>query len=153
MSGCNCVGNFDLCILQGATYAKVFTWIAGVCCGQGTVGAQPAPVDLTGFSASMQIKPYSLSPTVHYDASGDQTLRGKDGTITLNIKPGNTQQFTWWEGVYDLLLADPSGNVTRLLSGDVSVCPGVTGPQVGQFVLLPGGQAADVPGGEGVLTP
>jgi hypothetical protein len=148
----NCVGNYSFCIDQNATFLRIFTWFAGSCCG--AVGSQPAPVDLTGYRANMQIRPFPLSSTILYDASANITLGGIAGTITLLIPPLNTAGFTWWTGVYDLLLTDPYGVVTRLLSGSVSVCPGVTPLSVGeQFVLLPGGQAALVPGGEGVLTP
>lgn len=147
-----CAGNYNLCISQGATYKKIFTWIAGTC-GCGTAGAQPAPVDLTGYTAAMQIKPFALSSAIYYDASADITLGGVDGTITLDIPSADTEGFTWWNGVYSLLLIDSSGNVTTLLSGQVTVCPGVTAPPTAQFVLLPGGQAANVPGGQGILTP
>jgi hypothetical protein len=146
-----CVGNYDLCIKQGATYTKIFTWLAGQCCG--AAGGGPAPVDLTGYSATMQFRQYAGSPTLLYDASADITLGGVNGTIELVIDATDTEGFTWWNGVYDLLLTSSSGIVTRLLSGTVDVCPGVTMPNTGQFVLLPGGQSANVPGGQGVLTP
>lgn len=147
-----CIANYDLCVDQNATYEKVFTWFNTPCCN--AVGAQPTPVDLTGYTASMQIRAYALSPTVLYDASSNITLGGAAGTVTLEIPAASTSGFTWWEAVYDLLLTDPSGFVTRLLSGSVSVCPGVTstGTQA-QFVLLPGGQAQLTPGGQGLLTP
>jgi hypothetical protein len=149
MSGC-CVGNFNICIQQGASYIRVFTWIAGGC-GCNTAGAGPTPVDLTGYSGALQIRPYPGSDTVLYDASADLSSGGVDGTITLNIPASATQGFTWWNGVYDLLLTSPQGEVTKLLSGAVIVCPVVT--NVGQFVLLPAGQAGLVPSGQGVLTP
>lgn len=152
MNGC-CVANYNFCVDQNATLSKVFTWLMQQC---NAVGAAPAPVDLTGWSAAMQIRPFPLSTTVLYDASSKITLGGKTGTISLNIPATDTAGFTWWTGVYDMLLIDPAGVVTRLLSGSVSVCPGVTIPVIGgagQFVLLPGGQAALVPGGQGILTP
>jgi hypothetical protein len=152
MNGC-CIGNYNFCIDQFATLTRIFTWFAGQCCG--AAGSQPAPVDLTGYTASMQIKPYPLSSVVFYDASSDITLGGIDGTIMLVIPAEETADFTWWNGVYDLLLTAPNGNVTRLLSGTVSVCPGVTGEVVGpgQFILTPGGQAVLTPGGQGIVTP
>jgi hypothetical protein len=125
MENC-CVGAYDFCINQYATYTRVFTWLAGTCCGQGTVGAQPAPVDLTGYTAALQIRAYPLSATVLYDASSDLVLGSTAGTITLTIPASATETFTWWNGVYDLLLTDPSGNATRLLQGSVTVSPAVT---------------------------
>lgn len=151
MNGC-CIANYNFCVDQNATLLKVFTWLITQCCN--AVGAAPAPVDLTGYTAAMQIRPYPGSDTILYDASADITLGGPLGTVTLEIPASATAAFTWWTGVYDLLLTDPTGFVTRLLSGSVSVCPGVTVPSGGgQFVLLPGGQAALLPGGQGVLTP
>lgn len=152
MNGC-CIANYNFCIDQNATLLKVFTWLTQACCN--AVGSAPAPVDLTGYTANMQIRPFAQSTNVLYDASADITLGGPLGTITLEIPASATAGFTWWTGVYDLLLTDPSGFVTRLLSGTVTVCPGVTIPVAsgGQFVLLPGGQAALLPGGQGVLTP
>jgi hypothetical protein len=150
----NCIGNYNFCIDQNATLTRIFTWLAGSCCG--AVGSQPAPVDLTGYTANMQIRPYPLATAVLFDASADITLGGTGGTITLVIPASVTAGFTWWCGVYDLLLTDPYGNVTRLLSGAVSVCPGVTAPISGptpQLVLLPGGVPVLLPGGGGVLTP
>lgn len=151
MTGC-CVATYNFCVDQNATFQRVFTWIETPCCG--AVGAQPAPVDLTGYTANMQIRAYPLAATVLYDASNNIVLGGTAGTVTLTIPAAATAGFTWWAGVYDLLLTDPNGIVTRLLNGSVSVCPGVTVPAPsGQFVLLPGGQAALLPSGQGVLTP
>jgi hypothetical protein len=124
MTACG-TGTYNLCINQGATYTKVFVWTAGACpCG--TVGAAPSAVDLTGYTATMQFRPFPLSTTLLYDASSNITLGGVNGTITLVIPAANTETFTWWQGVYDLLLTDSSGNATRLLMGSISVSPGVS---------------------------
>jgi hypothetical protein len=123
-----CVGNYNLCIQQGATYQRTFIWSTSMC-GCGTVGAAPTPVDLTGYVAAMQIRAYAApSSPILYDAvaSGDIALGGITGTITLTIDAEDTESFTWWDGVYDLLLISPAGVVTRLLSGNVEVCAGVT---------------------------
>lgn len=118
-------GNFNLEIYQGATYTQIFTWLSGVF-RTGTAGATQQPVNLTGYIASMQIKAFALSTTVLYDASPNLTLGGASGTITLKIPATNTETFTWWSGVYDLTLTDVANNVTVLLSGTVTVTPGVT---------------------------
>lgn len=118
-------GSYNLCINQYATYEKTFIWTAGVC-GCGTAGASPGPVDLTGYTANLQIRAFPLSTTILYDASSNIVLGGTAGTITLDIPATATTTFTWWQGVYDLILTDSSGNVTRLLQGSVIVSPGVT---------------------------
>jgi len=151
MNAC-CIATYDFCIDQNATLTKVFTWLTTPCCN--AVGAAPAPVDLTGYTAAMQICPFPGSPTLLFNATPYITLGGPLGTVTLSIPGGITAAMDWFSGVYDLILTDPNGIATKFLSGTITVCPGVTvivyGPQ---FVLLPGGQAADVPGGQGVLTP
>jgi hypothetical protein len=118
-------GTYNLCINQYATFALPIIWKAGPC-GCGTVGAGPAPVDLTGYTANMQFRAYPLSTSILYDASSDIVLGGVTGTITVNIPADITAGFTWWKAVYDLLLTDSSGNATRLLQGTVTVNPGVT---------------------------
>jgi hypothetical protein len=118
-------GTYNLCIAQGATYARVFAWSAGTC-GCGTVGASLTPVDLTGYTAALQIRPFQLSTTIYYDASSNITLGGVAGTISLSIPATNTETFTWWQGVYDLLLTSAAGVATRLLAGSVTVSPAVT---------------------------
>lgn len=121
---CDCTQEFDLCVNQGATYARTFLWL--VPCGCGTVGGSSQPVDLTGYTATMQIRAYALSTVVLYDASADITLGGIFGTIALVIPAADTEGFTWWTGVYDLLLTSAGGQVTRLLFGSVQVSPGVS---------------------------
>jgi hypothetical protein len=118
-------GTYNFQINQFATFEKVFIWTAGMC-GCGTVGASSGPVDLTGYTAALQIRPFSLSTTILYDASSNITLGGTAGTITLDIPATSTALFTWWNGVYDLLLTSSSGVATRLLMGSVTVTPGVT---------------------------
>lgn len=119
-----CVDTFNLCINQGATYSKVFTWRGPVCVfGQ----LQQAPVNLTGYTAVLQIRPYALSTTILYDASSNLVINGPAGQITLTIPAAATEGFTWWNGVYDLLLTSSDGSYSqRLAQGKVQVSPGVS---------------------------
>jgi hypothetical protein len=122
MNSC-CVDKYNLCINQGTTFTRVFFWRQSSCCG--AVGSAPAPVNITGYAAAMQIRQYDLGPVV-FDASADLVLGGPLGTITLTIAATDTENFTWWNGVYDLLMISPTGFVTRLVEGCVNVSPGVT---------------------------
>ena len=119
-------GTYNIVIEQNATLSLVFTWTAGPNVQIPPVGWGPQPVDLTGYTANLQIRQYALSPTIIYDASPNLVLGGITGTITLVIPATTTQTFTWWNGVYDLLMTDSSGNAYRLLQGTVTVSPGVT---------------------------
>jgi hypothetical protein len=113
-----------LCIQQWATYSQAFTWLSPQVVANG--GQQVLPVDLTGYTATLQILPYPLATAILYDASSNITLGGPTGIITINIPAAVTGAFTWWAGVYDLLLTDLAGTVTRFTQGNVTVSPGVS---------------------------
>jgi hypothetical protein len=115
---------FDLCIKQWATYLQAFTWLSPQVVANGS--QQVLPVDLTGYSATLQILPYPLATTILYDASSNITLGGPTGIITINIPAATTGGFTWWNGVYDLLLTNIAGTATRLTQGNVTVSPGAS---------------------------
>jgi hypothetical protein len=126
------VGNYSLCIYQGQTFTRIFVWTAGPGSAGALpnstppVGSSPLPVDLTGYTAIMQFRPFALSTDLMYDASADITLGGTAGTITLIIPSTVTETFTWFNGVYDLFLFDSSGNATPLLAGSVTITSNVS---------------------------
>ena len=114
----------NLTINQYATYENIFTLDTTLCgCA---VGSTAGLVNLTGYTAQMQIRDYLLSNTILYNATPNLTVGGANGTVTLEIPAAATTNFTWWRGVYDLILTDAFGNVTRAFQGSVDVIPGVT---------------------------
>ena len=122
-------GAWNLQIYQNATFTEVFTWLAGACsCTAGGIpyGQISTPVDLTGYTALMQFRQFAPAGTLLYDASVNITLGGIAGTITVTIPNTVTSSFTWTNAVYDLLLTSSSGVATALLSGTVTVTPGVS---------------------------
>jgi len=125
-------GTYNLNIEQGATFIRVFLWQVGGttdCGGCSTSTSTATPVDLTGFSADMQIRQTQQSTTILYEgstANGNIVLGGTAGTITLTIPSTTTAGFTWLRGVYDMNLTSAGGIVTRLLQGTVVVSPEVT---------------------------
>lgn len=126
---CACSGSceafaFDLCIQQWATYLQAFTWLSPQIVSNGS--QQVLPVDLTGYTATLEIRAFPLAPIILYDASSNITLGGPTGIITINIPASTTGGFTWWAGVYDLLLTDLTGRTTRFAQGNVTVSPGVS---------------------------
>lgn len=116
---------YNLFIEQYATFIRIFIWKTTTC-GCSTVGASPGPVDLTGYTANLQIRPFAGSTTILYDASPDITLGGVTGAIFLEIPAVDTATFTWFNGFYDLILTNSGGVVTRLLQGSVTISAGVT---------------------------
>ena len=108
-----------LTILQGATFRKRWTWRPG-----------GVPMDFTGCTARMQVRPEYDSPTVLLDLTtenGGITL-GPDGEIRLWVGATQTATINWEGGVYDLEIQYAAGpdHVDRLLQGSVAVSDEVT---------------------------
>lgn len=112
-------GKLNITIEQGATFNPVLTW-------KDQAGT---PIDLTGYTAQMQIRSDHASTTVIHEASttnNELVLGGVNGTVTFDIPATTTAAFTFDEGVYDLELTSASGVVTRLVEGTVYLSPEVT---------------------------
>ncbi len=112
-------GTLHLTIEQGATFNPVMTW-------KDQAGN---PIDLTGYTARMQIRATVDDSTVIHELSttnGELVLGGVAGTITFGIPATTTASFTFQEAVYDLELTALDGTVTRLLKGSVYLSPEVT---------------------------
>lgn len=108
-------------IYQGATFRKRLTWTG------------PAPtntqIDLTGCTARMHIRAKLIDATtllVLTTENGRITLGGISGTVDLFISDEDTAAIAWNSGVWDLEIAHPNGDVTRLAEGSVSVSKEVT---------------------------
>lgn len=109
-----------LTVYQGASFAKTLTW---------KVGKPPQPVDLTGCSARMQVRPQVASPDVLLElttGNGRILLGGPSGTVHLQLDPAETAALSFVAAVYDLEIVHPGGQVRRLASGQVKLNPEVT---------------------------
>lgn len=121
---------YPLLIEQGSTFDRTLTLyddgsydlIAGEATGE--------PIDLTGYSARMQIRRNAHSADVLFELTdGDGLTLGDDlGTIRILIDADTSSEWTWRSGEYDLELVQPSGDPIRLFQGDVKVSPEVTHP-------------------------
>lgn len=109
-----------LTIYQGAT----FRWSATLKSGS------PAVVtDLTGYTARMQVRADITSAEALLDLTtenGGIVLGDAAGTIDLFVSAADTTAIDWTDGVYDLELIAPNGDVIRRIYGTVSVSPEVT---------------------------
>ncbi len=93
------------------------------------LGGSLVPYDVTGWAARMQIR-----QTLHASAvlhsftteNGGIEVDGPAGTFTIKASAAATSAWTFTSGVYDLEIVAPSGAVTRLLRGMVTVSPEVT---------------------------
>lgn len=112
-------GKYDIICDQGATFSRVLTW-------KDSTGAA---VDLTGYTARMQIRPEASSSTTTLSLTTENSriaLGGSAGTITLTIAATDTAGITAGNYVYDLELVSGAGIVTRLVMGAYTVRPEVT---------------------------
>lgn len=101
-------GQHNFIIEQGTTFNPVLTW----------KDSSGTPIDLSGYTARMQLREYLESSTVVAELStenGGIALGGVAGTITLFISATNTANLTE-SGVYDLEMVQ-GAVVTRLLEG------------------------------------
>lgn len=110
---------FDITIEQGATFTLSLVW-------KDSAGT---PINLTGWTARMQVRPSYGSDVVLLNlnsTSGGITLGGLAGTIEVVGSATATAAITGRKAVYDIELVAPGGAVTRLLQGLATLSPEVT---------------------------
>ncbi len=131
-------GEYDLYVVQGATFRRTITWSTGATVVNGVVTVPGTPVDLTDYTAKLQIRKTIKALDVLYestDVGGDNpqdqiVLGGAAGTVEIVIDPASSSSWmTWRRGRFDLELYAPGGgDKDRLLMGNVFVSPEVTRP-------------------------
>lgn len=110
---------YNILIEQGATFQLHIVY----------KDSNDAPVNLTGYTARMQVRQKYSDATALLTlttANGAITLGGALGTIDVVAAADLTDEITARCGVYDLELQSPSGVVTRLIEGAVTISPEVT---------------------------
>jgi hypothetical protein len=106
----------NLTIEQGADFSKRLVWR----------DKNKRPINLSGYTAKMQIRTSASSSEVLFElstANGRISMPGS-GVIELSIAANDTD--TIKPGVYDVKLYAPGGQEIRLIEGKVTVSPGVT---------------------------
>lgn len=86
-------------------------------------------INLTGYTAEMQIRPYVSSDTVLLNATsanGLISITPAEALIELIFDNATTAALIYTKCVYDLEVTKPSGEVVRLIEGNVYVTPQVT---------------------------
>lgn len=88
------------------------------------------PVDLTGWSARLQVRSSATSPTalLTLTSPSDILLGGAEGTIWAGLTPAQTDSLDAGTYKYDLRLDDGGGNVIFLVEGWLKVKEPVTKP-------------------------
>lgn len=109
----------DLEIEKGTTFKYSLAYL----------NSDDTPILLNGFTAKMQIrtKHASAATLAEYTTeNGIITISPAEGKISIKVPATETNSYTWVDGVYDLVIISPQGEVTRLLMGTISVSPNVT---------------------------
>ena len=112
-------GKLDLLIEQGATFKHALL----------VEDNSGSALDLTGFTARMQLRPEIESADVLLELTtenGRITIAPLTGRLDLEVEADDTGALTFETAVYDLELIDPAGDVLRLLQGRVRLSPEVT---------------------------
>lgn len=112
-------GIYDITVEQGATFRLEATW-------KDSTGA---PVNLTGYSARMQIRETYESEEIIFSftsTGGSIVLGGALGTVVVTGSATDTAKIPMTPAVYDLELEASNGVVTRLLQGRAIITREVT---------------------------
>ncbi len=110
-------GQYDIIAPQGATFAEIFTYK-----NSGT------PVDLTGYTARMQVRRTPSSDTKILDlvSPAGITLGGATGQISVNVSATGMAAVDAGKYRYDLEIVSSNGTVSRLIEGVFYVTAEVT---------------------------
>ncbi len=110
---------YTMYLLKGATFDYKFIW-------KDEAGAL---VNLTGYTARMHMREkveYATPFMSFTTADNSIVLGGAAGSIQIKASAAATSAVTVKEGVYDLELVAPTGDVVRFLEGLVIVSEEVT---------------------------
>ena len=114
-----CAGQYNIIADQGATFARVVTW-------KDDTGT---PVNLTGYSARMQVRQRYVSTSTVLSLTSPSsgiTLGTTNGQIQINVSATTMAGISAGDYRYDLELVSGGGIVTRLLMGSFTVRAEVT---------------------------
>jgi len=114
--------NVDLTIYQGGSFLKAYKFS----------DSEGNPVDLTGWTARMQIRSSKISRNIVVELTTEDidnnltiNIDSESTTINIYMSPDQTSSITK-DGVYDLELMDANGDVLRFMQGDVIISKEVT---------------------------
>lgn len=102
-------GSYDIMVIPGTTVSETWTWYQS----DGTT-----LVDLTGYSAELQARCGNQVVDTYSTTSGQISLGGVSGTITLTVAASVTKAYKPRQtGIYLLNLTDSQGTVVPFLTG------------------------------------
>lgn len=84
--------------------------------------ANGSPIDLTSYEVESQMrKDYSSISSTPFVASGNSS-----GVISLFLDANTSLSMDYGRYVYDVVMKDPLGNISRVVEGQVTLVPAVT---------------------------
>ena len=87
------------------------------------------PVDVSGYIGRMHIRDYvdsSIIVKTLTTENGGLTIDGTAGRVDIFLKPADTEDLTEEQYVYDLELESEDGDVTKIVSGKLTVRAEIT---------------------------
>ena len=102
-------GRYNISVINGTTFALAPQWLIN-----------NSPVNLTGYSADMQVRDVSNNLVVEMSTqNGKITLTAASGTINITLTATQTSSANLPAGnyTYALNVTDPSNNVYQILQG------------------------------------
>lgn len=111
-------GQVNFLCPQGSTFSKQITY-----------KIENIPVDLTGYSARLQVRENHYSSETLLDISSPDngmSLGGSAGTIDILVSASDTSNIPAGNFLYDLELESSGGEVSRIIEGSFIVTPEVT---------------------------
>ena len=105
----------NLTVNTGTTFSQIFTL---------ENAATNSATDLTGFTATAQMRKHPGSSTATDFST--QIINAVGGKIRVGLTTSQTALLKPGRFMYDVLITDTSGEVTRVLEGSVLVREGVT---------------------------
>lgn len=112
-------GKYDITIEQGSTFKL----------GLRLVDTASVPIDLTDYTARMQVRREVYSETVLLELTtenGRIAILPSNGSVLLEVEAEATAELSFNAAVYDLETISGSGEVARILQGTVTLSKEVT---------------------------
>jgi hypothetical protein len=109
----------DIEVDQGVSKTILFQWFDG---------STNLPVDMTGFSALMQIRKAYGDPVVLLELSTTNNkldLSGGTGTVVIVLAPSDTATMQDYSCVYELVLTRPDNTKLSFLKGKFTLLQNV----------------------------
>lgn len=108
---------YNISVFQGDTFSLQFA-----------IDTDGVPLNLTSFTAAMQVRPFASSTTKILDltSAAGITLGGAAGTVVVTVSAATMAAAAVGRHVYDFELTSPSGVKTKILVGAFIIIQEVT---------------------------